>query len=251
LQRLPCYATQVASANLIVRFHVSGLHKERWSLTYSGDIPYYVFLQRRTYDIFSYVSCHIDNFDTYSIQIESLLVDICSFFDSLCQRFIRELASSGQTFVNGSSIDKFTQKAAGADYFNAGDYRLLLEGDFTFSAKEVNLNAYEDNLYVNPLAFRPTDIKGYTLRPFEEWLKGSSTPWWCAFTSLKHDRLSNMRQATLGNAVDALAATYILLTFRHEQTFKEGRVDAELYKLFVPKYWSWKGRAMPGVFIWS
>ena len=71
-----------------------------------------------------------------------------------------------------------------------------------------------------------------------------------AFTSLKHDRLSSMRQATLGNAIDALAATYILLTFRHEQMFKEGQVDAELYKLFVPKYWTCHGRVMPGIFLW-
>jgi hypothetical protein len=52
-------------------------------LTYARDVSYYVFLQRRLYDIFSYVSCHIGNFDTHSIQIESLLVDVCSFFDSL------------------------------------------------------------------------------------------------------------------------------------------------------------------------
>jgi hypothetical protein len=109
-------------------------------LTYARDVSYYVFLQRRLYDIFSYVSCHIGNFDTHSIQIESLLVDVCSFFDSLCQRFICELAGSGRTFINGSSIDKFNQKVAGTVYFNAGDYRILLEGDFAFSLKEVNLN---------------------------------------------------------------------------------------------------------------
>lgn len=220
-------------------------------MTYARDISYYVFLQRRMCDIFLYVSCHVDNFGTYSIQIESLLVDICSFFDSLSQRFIRELATGGRQFVNNAGIDRLTQKMAGTEYFNAGDYRVLLEGDFTFSQKEVNLNAYEDTLYVNPLAFAPTNIKGYTLYPFKQWANGSSTPWWEAFTSLKHDRLSNMRHATLRNAIDALAATYIVLTFRHEQTFKEGRVDGELYTLFVPKYWAWKGRAMPGVFTWS
>jgi hypothetical protein len=104
---------------------------------------------------------------------------------------------------------------------------------------------------INPIAFRPTDIKGYTLQPFEQWLKGSSTPWWGAFTSLKHDRLSYAKQATLKNAIDALAATYILLTFRHEEMFKKGRVDTELYRLFFPKYWTSHGRAMPGVFLWT
>jgi len=220
-------------------------------MTYARDISYYVFLQRRLYDIFSYVSCHVDNFGTYSIQIESLLVDICSFFDSLSQRFIHELASAGRQFVNAPSVDKLAQKIAGTENFNAGDYRILFEGDFTLSMKAVNLNAYEDNLYIDPHRFAPTDINGYTLCPFEQWSNGSSTPWWRAFTSLKHDRLSNACQATLRNAIDALAATYILLTFRHEQTFKEGRVDTELYRLFVPKYWTSTGRVMPGVFMWK
>jgi hypothetical protein len=219
-------------------------------MAYARDISYYVFLQRRLYDIFSYVSCHVDNFGTYSVQIESLLIDICSFLDSLSQRFIRELASVGRQFVNAPSVGRLAQKVAGTEYFNAGDSRILLEGDFMFSAREVNLNAYEDSLYVDPLRFAPPDIKGYTLRPFDQWANGSSTLWWRAFTSLKHDRLSSMRQATLGNAIAALAATYILLTFRHEQMFKEGQVDAELYKLFVPKYWTWHGRVMPGIFLW-
>jgi hypothetical protein len=220
-------------------------------LAYARDISYYVFLQRRLYDIFSYVSCHVQNFCTYSIQIESLLVDICSFFDSLSQRFIRELARDGQQFVSIKNVDNFSQKISETKNFNVADYRKLFEGDFLLSRKEVNLNAYEDNLYIDPIRFDPTDIEGYMLRPFEQWANGSRTSWWHAFTLLKHDRLSNARQATLGNAINALAATYILLTVRHEQVFKEGRVDTELYKLFVPKYWISTGRVMPGIFKWK
>lgn len=220
-------------------------------MAFDRDISYYLFLQRRMYDIFSYVSCHVNNFNTYSIQIESLLVDICSFFDSISQQVICEIANASRHFVNESSIDKFLQKVSGTENFNVADYRILFEGDFMISNKEVNLNAYEDNLYVNPLAFNPTNIKGYTLRPFDQWASGGSITWWKAFTSLKHNRLSNASQATLGNAINALAATYILLTIRHEPTFKGGVIDAELYRLFIPKYWTWKGRAMPGVFMWA
>jgi hypothetical protein len=153
--------------------------------------------------------------------------------------------------VKVSSIDKLAKKIAGTEDFNAGDYRMLFEGEFALSMKAVNLNAYEDNLYIDPLRFLPTDINGYTLRPFEQWSNGKSTLWWRAFTSLKHDRLSNACQATLRNAIDALAATYILLTFRHERMFKEGEIDTELYRLFVPKYWTFAGRVMPGIFRWK
>lgn len=217
----------------------------------ASEISYFVFLQRRMYEMFLYVSCHERNFNTYSIQIESLLVDTCSFFDSLSQAFIRELATRSHGFSKETSVNSYSQKVAGTEYFHAGDYRTLFEGDFRFSTKEVNLNAYEDNLYANPLAFRPDNIKGYRIRPFELWAADEKTPWWEAFTSLKHNRLSSAHKATLGNAVNALAGTYILLTCRHEESFKEGRVDAELYRLFVPMYWKWKGRAMPGVFIWE
>lgn len=220
-------------------------------MTFAGDISYYLFLQRRLSDVFTYVSCHRDNFGTHSIQIKSLLLDICSFWESLSQRFIRELAGQGLQFSSTAEVTRFTDKVAGKDDFNAGDYRLLLEGEFKFSAKEVNLNVYEDNLFVNPLSFAPDQITGYKLCPYQEWAKGTRTHWWEAFTNLKHDPVSKLPQATLGNTIDALAATYILLTIHYEKEFKEGRVDAELYEFFLPKYWIWNGRIMPGVFTWK
>ena len=74
------------------------------------DIAYYVSLQRRLYEIFPYVSCHKRNFDTYSIKIESTLVDICSFFDSLSQQTIRELASAGRQVREASEYGEVSQK---------------------------------------------------------------------------------------------------------------------------------------------
>ena len=62
------------------------------------DIQYYIELQRRMIDIFRYVSCHEKNFDTHSLILENLLEGTCSFFDSLCQTYIREMSASGLTF---------------------------------------------------------------------------------------------------------------------------------------------------------
>jgi hypothetical protein len=90
------------------------------------------------------------------------------------------------------------------------------------------------------------------VKPFKEWATpGSSSPWWRAFTHLKHDRLTNFREATFGNCVYALAADFVLLTLSNEHEFKDGHVSPEVYDLFFPKYWTWKGRVMPGVFTWS
>jgi hypothetical protein len=104
------------------------------------DIPYYLELQRRMFDIFRYVSCHEKNFGTHSVILEGLLVDTCAFFDSLCQTLIREKSLA-------------TNKASGE--FNFGDYRTILESAFALSTKEVNLNPYDDALYSNPIHYAP------------------------------------------------------------------------------------------------
>jgi hypothetical protein len=215
------------------------------------DIPYYIELQRRTFDIFRYASCHEKNFDTYSVMIESLLVDTCSFFDSLCQTFIREKAKVGHAFKEQSKIKDFAKTVGGGENFNFSDYRTLLEGEFVLSKMEVNLNPYEDALYSNPMNYAPAKIVGYLILPFQEWATGKASPWWKAFTDLKHDRLSNFREAKLRHVIYSLAAVFIILTLRNEADFKNGNVAPEIYDLFFPKYWAWKGRVMPGTFTWS
>jgi hypothetical protein len=55
------------------------------------DVPYFLELQRRLLEVFRFVSCHERNFATYSLVLESLLIDGGSFFDSLCQSYIREV----------------------------------------------------------------------------------------------------------------------------------------------------------------
>ena len=162
------------------------------------DIAYFTELQRRTLDIFRYVSCHEKNFATYSIIIESTLVDSGSFFDSLCQTFIRNKSSTRYHFAQESKVQDWTDKIKRDKNFNFGDYRVLLEEDFTLSGRQVNLNRYEDMFYSNPISHAPDDISGYLLTPFREWASGGALPWWDAFTSLKHDRLRNFPQATLG-----------------------------------------------------
>jgi hypothetical protein len=214
------------------------------------DIAYFVELQVRTLDIFRYVSCHEKNFSTYSIIIESALVDSGSFFDSLCQTFIRTKSSTGHHFTQESKVPRLADKIIGKSNFNFGDYRVLLEVDFALSGRQVNLNPYEDMFYSNPISYAPDDISGYLLTPFREWASGGASPWWDAFTSLKHDRLKNFRQATLGTVIHTLAAVFIILTLSNEPYFKEGHVSPEIYNLFFPKYWKWNGRVMPGNFRW-
>ena len=178
-------------------------------------------------------------------------MDTCSFFDSLSQTFIREKSNAGLVFKHESGVGDFKKKVSGKSEFNFGDYRTLLEANFSLSKLKVNLNPYEDALYSNPMHFAPDKIAGYLLVPFDEWATATSpSPWWRAFTDLKHDRLRTSA-AKLKSVIYALAAVFIMLTLRNEAQFEAGSINPELYELFFPKYWTFKGRIMPGTFIWS
>ncbi|RJR51418.1 MAG: hypothetical protein C4576_03700 [Desulfobacteraceae bacterium] len=201
------------------------------------EVEYYVELQRRTFDIFRYVACHESNFGAFSIVIESVLVDICSFFDSLCQNFIRSLAS-GCVLSNVAAVKEYSAKVRGSRDFNIAEYQALLEPAFSLSEKQLALNAYQDHLQKEPSG------SAYLLRPFADWSKGAPLTWWKAFTDLKHDRLSNLSEATLGNTLNAMGGVFVLLTQKHEDSFKEGHVDREIYRLFQPKYWTRHGSVM-------
>jgi hypothetical protein len=215
------------------------------------DVQYYIELQRRMVDIFRYVSCHKNNFDTYSIIIESLLIDTCSFFDSMCQTFIRGKSLSGHVFKQESKVSDFKEKVSSSEEFNFADYRTLLEAEFSLSGRKVNLNLYEGALYPNPTLSPPASICGYLIAPFEEWAAGKPSPWWSAFTKLKHDRMNNFNEAKLRNVLNALAAAFIILTLQNETEFKIGAVSLELYDLFFPKYWAFKGRVAVMNFRWA
>ena|SRR5713226_3883703 len=199
------------------------------------EVQYYLELQGRISDIFHYVSCHESNFETFSTKIESVLVDNCSFFDSLCQHFIRQLAAGSHSFKKPLEEKFFLSKVQGKKDFNISDYQQLLDEDFSLSEKTVLVKAYQDDLFQNGAS------DGYLLSPFEDWKRGSQLSWWKAFTNLKHDRLSSIKDANLRNAVFSLGGVFVVLSQKHEQAFKEGNVDREVYNLFEPKYWQWSG----------
>jgi hypothetical protein len=113
------------------------------------------------------------------------------------------------------------------------------------------VNPYENAFYSNPMHYLPDAVSGYLILPFQEWAAGVNSPWWRAFIELKHDRMSNFREATLRNTLYSIAATFIILTLRHEAEFKAGSVSLELYDLFFPKYWTFKGRVAVMNFMWS
>jgi hypothetical protein len=215
------------------------------------DIQYFLGLQDRFVDLLKYITCHENNFSCYSVKNESLIVDICSFFDSLCQTYIRDLHSAGRIFINQTNVRSFPGKIQNNSNFDAGDYRKLLEGDFNLSIKAVNLNLYEDFLIVNPVGYHPDKIDGYQVFPFKEWGTGTQTKWWESFTKLKHNRLLNHKEANLRNVVFSLAAVFVILCLENEAAFMEGQIPLDIYRAFLPKFWKFHGRILSGNLRWK
>ena len=223
------------------------------------ELDYFHELQRNMTDIFRYVACHEANFGSFSIRIESSLVDTAAFFDSVCQDFIRLRHAehnirkeTGETDVPNESyfkasnkVAKYQEKVSGSVEFNMGDYRTLLEAEFNLSRCEVQLRPYQHNY---PSLKSPN---GYRLTPFSQWSNGEKLSWWEAFTKLKHDRINNFQQATLGNAINALAATFIVLSFKYQDDFRGGLLTGETYALFYPLYWGKAGSIVPVLPIWK
>ncbi len=53
------------------------------------------------------------------------------------------------------------------------------------------------------------------IEPFKNWSSGKLR-WWTAYTKIKHNRMENMKEATLLNAVTTVSAVYVLLFYLAE-----------------------------------
>src|SRR5262249_52765092 len=155
-----------------------------------------------------------DNFNVYSIKIEGILIETCSFFDSLCQVFIQNLIKKNHKFTKEDEIKEIHEKLDAQNrrkHFNIQDYEKLLNVDFCLHDKAVILS------YAHPLSTmyalyiqRTSGALGYRIQPFSDWAPKNSPFWWKAFTDLKHDRMTNFKKASLRNTIYALAAVFII-----------------------------------------
>ena len=208
------------------------------------DIGYYLELQRRFEEIILHVSLHEENYSTYSIKIENLFVDTSAFLDSLCQTFITTYKNGGGTFKGESGVKDFGHKVSGKEYFNINDYREIFETEYGISGFETNLNCHIDAYVGNPIYYLNQLNKTVSfklIKPFETWASGANPDWWKDYTSLKHNRMDNIKVGNLKNLTLALAGSFIILSLKNESTFKDAQLDKEIYNVFFPNYWNFSG----------
>lgn len=137
---------------------------------------FYLRLEKDFIECLDYVQFEKENFKTYSIEFERLLLAICSEVDVLCKLLCKVYDSS-------SSPSKILE------------YAEILCEHYEFSSCEV--------------CFERT---GDVFKPFDGLTKDDTPLWWKAYNKIKHQRTDgdNYKKGNLENVYKSLAALYAL-----------------------------------------
>ncbi|MDP8584126.1 hypothetical protein [Enterococcus lactis] len=152
---------------------------------------YYLHLENEFINTTNFVMLDKNNFKTFSIEYQKLLLAI----GSECEILFKELC--GFDSDDGSkNINSFKAEIASS-----------------------NLMGLDNNVRI--MGAVTLDV----LEPFgEEWPK--ETPkWWRRYNNVKHGRSMNYKEANLENVLNALASLYLLEEYLHKKVILEGEVD--------------------------
>ena len=144
---------------------------------YNSNIwSFYLRLENDFINALNYVHFESDNFSTYSIEFERLLLSIGSEVDVLCKLLCKEIDSE----QSPSKIFEYAPILSSIENFTSTKIRFVRTG-----------------LEVSPFS---------TLTPH------ASPSWWRAYNKVKHNRTENenYKQGNLENVFTALAALYML-----------------------------------------
>lgn len=140
-----------------------------------------------------YVEFSETNFACYSIEIARILLAAASEVDVVAKQLCEQVSP-------GCGADKI------------GPYRETLNAHLPAIASfEVVVARY-----------------GLNLRPWDEWSKttGDRVPfWWTANNKVKHERHTHFNQATLKNALNAVAGLFVMLLYLYREQAQRAELD--------------------------
>lgn len=167
---------------------------------------YYLVLENRFINAVNYVALNSDNYNTYSFEFVNLILLI------------------------GSELDVTMKYLSG-----------ISEGD------RASIQNYADKILVEypEILTREIKIQGMadTCKPFEGWNvdhPADSLVGWNAYNSVKHGRVSNLKEAKLINVLNLLACLYVIENYVLKDVAEENDdidIPDQDSKLFVLKDW--------------
>lgn len=151
-------------------------------------LQWYGWLEDELLEVFKYMPPAGQNLSTFSPRLATLIIESCGLLDSVLRQ-----VSPNPSMVNGKNVAR-------------GD--LTITHYATLYAAKHDLPNTKSILLITPPRY---------LVPFNEWdqlLAGGQyrpAPWWRIHTELKHDRIANLRKATLDIAIQSLCALHLMV----------------------------------------
>ena len=136
-----------------------------------------------------YIELHADNYATYSLELARVLFAAASEVDVVARQLCRKLDE--------------TSKADGI----AGYCKTILANHPEICESVVVMPQY-----------------GLSLAPWSGWTMDASPGWWEAYNKVKHHRHTHFSKASLKNALEAVAALFILLLFFYRDEARTGKL---------------------------
>lgn len=170
---------------------------------------YYLVLENRFINAVNYVALNSDNYNTYSFEFVNLILLIGSELD-VTMKYL-----SGISEGDRASIQKYADK-------------ILVEYPEILT-REIKIQGMAD-----------------TCKPFEGWNvdhPADSLVGWNAYNSVKHGRVSNLKEAKLINVLNLLACLYVIENYVLKDVAEENDdidIPDQDSKLFVLKDWKRK-----------
>lgn len=136
-----------------------------------------------------YIELHPDNYATYSLELARLLFAAASEVDVVARQLCRK-------FDEASKADSIA------------DYRRSVVATYPEIC---------ESLVLMPQF-------ALTLVPWSDWTQNSSPGWWKAYNNVKHHRHTHFPEASLKNALDAVAGLFVLLLFFYRDEARTGKL---------------------------
>lgn len=151
---------------------------------------YFLAIERDLEVLSRYMEFDKRNFKCFSIEIARIILAACAEVDVVCKQMCR---------ANNSN-----------------------------STAE-NINAYRTE--IKSIVHGIPDFQvlmprfGLTLRPWDEWRSRTGVPiWWTAYNKIKHHRDSQYHQASLKNALNAVAGLFVVVLYLYKDKARLGEL---------------------------
>lgn len=161
---------------------------------------YFLALEEDVARMARYVEFSTHNFDTYSIELARLLSVAAAEVDVVAKQLCEKLSGT-----------------KGAD--SIAKYQRIIH---------VSYPQFTDTLVLVPRF-------GLTLQPWEQWANGNKPFWWAAYNNVKHHRHTHFSDASLKNALNSVAALFVLLLYFYRDEAEGARlIDPVFFRAGAP-----------------